>query len=132
MVLVFFVIETTVVAENVTSTLTAANSSSNTKYVANSDVKNKRQINQFVRTPGATSVASETESVDRVQPQTFPSYLTHSIYSQQPIYARRPTQKTDSSTNDDDNQEQEPQPNEVIFILYFIIKFLFAKITTWK
>lgn len=118
----FLAIESITAAENATKStatpVTAALTSTATskpKQLPSTEAKNKRQINQFVRTAGAniaTNDGTEPQSIDRVQAQSFPLQLTHSIYSQQPIYARRTTLKPEPQVIDEE-QELERQQNEV-------------------
>lgn len=78
----------------------------------NSDTKNKRQVGQFLRTPGAsqaTSIGTESE------PQAFPLQLSHGIYSQQrvPLYTRFPTVLPKQQVTED-TDEQEPQQQQQV------------------
>lgn len=94
-----------------------ASESKSDKHVS-ADIKNKRQVNQFLQTPGAsaaTSIGTESE------PQAFPLQLSHGIYSQQrlPLYTRRPTTITKQVTEDTEIQEpQQQQQVEQIFWIY--------------
>lgn len=77
-----------------------------------SETKNKRQANQFLRTPGtnvATSIGTESE------PQALQLQLSHGIYGQQrvPLYTRRPTMIPKSQVNED-TEEQEPQQQQQV------------------
>lgn len=118
----FLAVEAITAAENVTSATAKSTVSSTAKPAAGAkkslpvtDAKNKRQINQFVRTPGANVGAGDDgqpESIDRIQAQSYPLQLTHAIYSQQPIYARRTTAKPEPQVVDEE-QELERQQNEV-------------------
>lgn len=88
-----------------------ASNNSEVKSV-DSDTKNKRQVNQFLRTPEtnmATSIGIESE------PQALPLQLSHGIYSQQrvPLYTRRPTTIPKSQVNEEDIEEQEPQQQQL-------------------
>lgn len=141
----FLAIESITAAENVTKSaataVTAAISSTPSSLPKSqpSEAKNnpKRQINQFVRTPGANTGSNdgtEPESIDRVQAQSFPLQLTHSIYSQQPIYARRTTLKPEPQVVDQE-QELERQQNEVcniIFLFWGVFRCRKAKCNGWS
>lgn len=74
--------------------------------------KNKRQIEQFLASPGASidgSLGYDTEQL----PQAYPLQLTHGIYNQPqrlPLYTRRPTGSSKSPlVPEDDVIEQERQ-----------------------
>lgn len=101
--LVSFVIEAAIAAN-----ATASAGKSDGKSVVETE-KNKRQVNQYLRTPGssaATSLGTEPE------PQAFPLQLSHGIYSQQrvPLYTRRPTSISKPQVTEDvDEQELQPQ-----------------------
>lgn len=86
-------------------------SSSDVESVA-SDTKNKRQVDQYLRTPGAsasTAIGSEGG------PQAFPLQLSHGIYSQSrlPLYTRRPTTISKPQVTEE-NVEQEPQQQQQV------------------
>lgn len=71
--------------------------------------KNKRQIEQFLGSPGAS--IDGTLGYDNVQlPQAYPLQLSHGIYNQ-PLYTRRPTTGSSKSPvlPEDDVIEQERQ-----------------------
>lgn len=70
-------------------------------------MKNKRQINQFLRNPGTSA------SISIAEPQAFPLQLSHGIYSQQrlPLYTRRPITKQVT----EDTEEQDPQQVHQLF-----------------
>lgn len=71
--------------------------------------KNKRQIEQFLGSPGAS--IDGTLGYDNVQlPQAYPLSLSHGIYNQ-PLYTRRPSTGSSKSPvgPEDDVIEQERQ-----------------------
>lgn len=101
----------------VASNATASASKSDGKSVGETE-KNKRQVNQFLRTPGtsaATSLGTEPE------PQAYPLQLSHGIYSQQrvPLYTRRPTVISKPQVTEDID-EQELQPQQQVGTAIFI------------
>lgn len=108
---VFLAIERAAAAENATTSATPTTAAQ--KFTI-ADAKNKRQINHFVRNAGANPATNddENEPIDRIQAQSYPLQLTHAIYSQQPIYARRTTVKPEPQVVDEE-QELERQQNEV-------------------
>lgn len=77
------------------------------------ETKNKRQIEQFLGSPGASVAASLGYDADPAGPQAYPLQLTHAIYDQQQrllLYTRRPTGNSKSpSLSEDDAIEQEQQ-----------------------
>ncbi|XP_031624006.1 putative uncharacterized protein DDB_G0291608 [Contarinia nasturtii] len=105
LLVVSFVIEAVLAVANAT----ASSTDSETRNTFDSDTKNKRQVNQYIRTPGtsaATSVGTESG------PQVFPLQLSHSIYQQRlPLYTRRPTTVSKPQVTEDVN-EQEPQQQQ--------------------
>lgn len=125
-----FVIDTTL-AVNKTTSIKQTNSSD---VKVNADTKNKRQINQFIRTAGTNdddggggggSDGGNAPSIE--QSEALPLQLTHAIYGQQQghsqqiqqqqqqIFGRRPSPKNDrvQVTEDvDEENEQEPQQQQ--------------------
>lgn len=103
----------------VAANATASAGKSDGKSVVETE-KNKRQVNQYLRTPGtsaATSLGTEPE------PQAFPLQLSHGIYSQQrvPLYTRRPTTISKPQVTEDvDEQELQPQ-QQVRCDFYFLL-----------
>lgn len=67
-----------------------------------SETKDKRQVNQYLRTPGTSAITIRTDS----GPQVFPIQLPNGIHNQQrvPLYTRRPT--TVSKPNIVENEEE--------------------------
>lgn len=81
------------------------------RSTVDSETKNKRQVNQYLRTPGTSAITSiGTDS----GPQVFPLY-SQGLYSQQrvPLYTRRPTTITRAQV-DEDEEEQEPQQQKQV------------------
>lgn len=98
-----------VVAVNATAT---ASSGPEIRSTVDSETKNKRQVNQYLRMPGTSAISSiGTDS----GPQLFPLQLSNGLYSQQrvPLYARRPTTITRAQA-DEDEEEQEPQQQQQV------------------
>lgn len=81
------------------------------RSTVDSETKNKRQVNQYLRTPGTSAITSiGTDS----GPQVFPLY-SQGLYSQKrvPLYTRRPTTITRAQA-DEDEEEQEPQQQQQV------------------
>lgn len=74
-----------------------------------SDIKNKRQVNQYLRTPGTSAAA------DSAGPQVFP----HSI-QRLPLYTRRPT--TAAAEDENINEQELQQQVYPFFACRFISK----------
>ncbi|XP_055309962.1 uncharacterized protein LOC129573479 isoform X2 [Sitodiplosis mosellana] len=102
LLVVSFVLKTAIAAN-----ATASTGSPEMKNPVVLETKNKRQVNQYLRTPG-TSASIGIDS----GPQVFPLQLSHGIYNQQrvPLYTRRPT--TVSKPQIVENEELEPQPQQ--------------------
>lgn len=105
--LVSFVIEAAVAANATAST--PVPSGGDVKSASDAEPKNKRQVDEYLRTPGTSAAASLNDQ----GPQAFPLQLSHGIYSQQraPLYTRRPTAISHKPqvTEDDVEQEQQQQ-----------------------
>lgn len=111
--LVSFVIEAAVAANATASTATSV-TSADVKSVSDAEPKNKRQVDEYLRTPG-TSAAS---SLNDQGPQAFPLQLSHGIYNQQqrvPLYTRRPTTISHKPQVTEDDVEQEQPQRQVRF-----------------
>lgn len=83
------------------------------KKSSEADTKNKRQIDQFVGSPGASFSSSLGYDAEQ-SPQAYPLQSTHGIYNQQqrlPLYTRRPIAANSKSPvlPEDDVIEQERQ-----------------------
>lgn len=118
--LVSFVIEAAIAA-NATASRASATSADVTG-VGDGETKNKRQVNEYLRTPG-TGVAS---SLNDQGPQAFPLQLSHGIYNQPrvPLYTRRPTSTVAHKpqvTEDDVEQEHQRQVRSIVldFVFFF-------------
>lgn len=88
--------------------ITSTGNSPEMRSAVDSETKNKRQVNQYLRTPGTSAITSiGTDS----GPQVFPLQLSQGVYSQQrvPLYTRRPTTASKPQAIDDGEEEQEPQ-----------------------
>lgn len=94
----------------------SSGSNDKAKKPVETETKNKRQIEQFLGSPGASidgTLGFDTEQL----PQAYPLQLTHGIYNQPqrlPLYTRRPTSAVGSSKSplilpEDDAVEQERQ-----------------------
>lgn len=114
--LVSFVIEAAIAANATASTAsTASVPSTDVKGVGDGETKNKRQVNDYLRTPG-TSV---DRSLNDQGPQAFPLQLSHGIYNQPrvPLYTRRPTSNVAHKPQvTEDDVEQEHQRQVRLFI----------------
>lgn len=110
--LIYFALVSIVVEAASAANATASAPNSDRKTL-NADIKNKRQINQFLRTPGGSaSLPIGTE------PQAFPLQQSHGIYSQQrlPSYTRRPTPITKQGA--EDSEEQDPHHQQQVYRIF--------------
>lgn len=114
---VSFVIEAAVAA-NATASPSSSAGGGDVKNAADSEPKNKRQVDEYLRTAGTSAAASLNDQ----GPQAFPLQLSHGIYSQQqsqqqqrsPLYTRRPAPISHKVqvTEDDVEQEQQQQQQQ--------------------
>lgn len=99
---------------------------------ATAEPKSKRQVDQYLRTPGA-SVSSSLGIDGEQDPQAYPLQLSHNIYNQQrlPLYTRRPTTIAKPQVSDDDlEQAQQPQQQvrSIIFRYFLNYSILFIRL----
>lgn len=73
------------------------------------DTKNKRQVNQYLQTPGTSAITIRRDS----GPQVFPIQLSNGIYSQPSLYTRRPTPVSKPQIVENE-EEQELQPQQQV------------------
>lgn len=126
----------------------------------NAESKNKRQITQYLRTPGTNEQASigshqqQQQHQHQQQPQSqpfeqseaLPLQLSHAIYGQEhgsQVFGRRPTPKSDrqvTETVDEGEQESQQQQQREVFNFIKTIQIIYIighsesnrKITTTK
>lgn len=91
--------------------------------------KNKRQIDQFLGSPGASIDGSLGYDAEQ-GPQAYPLQLTHGIYNQQqrlPLYTRRPTGSSKSPVFPEDDvieQERQLQSQQQVCSIYSLFLLL--------
>lgn len=102
----------------------AANSTASNRNpgVKTSEAKNKRQVDEYLRTPGssaATAIGSESG------PQLFPVQFSHGIYNQHSLYKRRPSSiHTPLTTEADEEHESQQQQQQQVRYLFTRTNYL--------
>lgn len=103
------------------------------KKSGETETKNKRQIEQFLGSPGASFDASLGYDLEH-GPQAYPSQLTHGIYNQQqrlPLYTRRPTGSSKSPVLPEDDvieQERQLQSQQQVCSSHSIVCVVFSSL----